>query len=161
MPRCFVSIGSNIDAERNTLSAIDSLRETFGDCQVSPLYLTPAEGFDGDDFVNAVVAFDSDRSAADIHATLRRIEDRHGRVRGPEKFSSRTLDLDLLLYGDAVMECERFALPRDEIERYPFVLKPLCDLCPDCLYPLTGESYQHMWENMAQRGSHGLRAIHY
>lgn len=151
MVRCYISIGSNIDADRNVLSAIDALRHRFGDCDVSPLYKTPAEGFDGDDFVNAVVGFSTDCPAEEVFLILRQIEDAHGRVRGQEKFSPRTLDLDLLLYGEAIIQADRFDVPRDEIERYPFVLKPLCDLCPDCLYPLTGESYQSMWTRMSEK----------
>jgi 2-amino-4-hydroxy-6-hydroxymethyldihydropteridine diphosphokinase len=145
VPRIHISLGSNLEPERNLRCALNSLRETFGELLVSPVYRSPAAGFDGPDFLNLVVACDSDLPVDAIRARLREIEAAHGRLRGAEKFASRTLDLDLLTYGDAVLDAK---LPHPDIDRYPFVLAPLADLEPDVAHPCSGVSYRELWQVM-------------
>ena len=103
MARVFVSLGSNIDRESNIARARARLRECYGPLTESALYRSPALGFDGDDFYNMVVAFDTPDSPQRINAALRAIEDELLRVRGKDRFVSRTIDLDVLLYGDLVL----------------------------------------------------------
>ena len=81
-----------------------------------------------------------------LNAALRSIEEAFGRVRGPEKFSPRTLDIDLLSYGDLVGVIDGYELPRDEILRYPFVLGPLAEVAGDELHPVNRSSYRQLWE---------------
>jgi 2-amino-4-hydroxy-6-hydroxymethyldihydropteridine diphosphokinase len=132
--QCFVSVGSNVEKEKNIVAGLNSLRETFGKLLISPLYETEAIGFAGDDFYNLVISFDSDLSAREIFETLRELEFKHGRLQNSQKFSPRTLDLDLLLYGDEIIEDEILKLPRLDIEKYLFVLQPLADIAPNLVY---------------------------
>jgi 2-amino-4-hydroxy-6-hydroxymethyldihydropteridine diphosphokinase len=144
MPRVYVSIGSNVDKERNIPSAVAALRDRFGALACSGVYETEAVGFEGGNFYNLVVSFDTGQSLEELAHTLRRIEDDHGRVRGGARFSSRTLDLDILLYGTVVRHDERFDVPRDEIPRYAFVLLPLVEIAAAVVHPETGERLADM-----------------
>ena len=159
MPRVWVSIGSNIERERHIRAALADLREKFGDLVVSPVYETEAVGFAGDAFFNLVVGFDTVLAPSELHGLMREIEARHGRERSGEKFSARTLDLDLLTYGDAIIDEGGKALPRDEILRYAFVLAPLADVAGAELHPERGENYRTLWERFAGRETAGLRRL--
>ncbi len=77
---------------------------------------------------------------------LRQIELDHGRTRDSRKYAARTLDLDLILYGDLIISDGRLQIPRDEIERYAFVLEPLAEIAPDLLHPISKKSYAQLWE---------------
>ena len=144
MAYCYISVGSNIDKEKNVAAGLCSLRETFGELRVSPIYETAAVGFDGDDFYNLVVGFDSELSAHAVFHTLRELEFRHGRSANSQKFSPRSLDLDLLLYGDAIIDDDLLTVPRADIELYIFVLQPLADIAPNLLHPVLQKSYRDM-----------------
>ncbi len=80
------------------------------------------------------------------------IEEMHGRTRQCKKFSSRTLDIDLLLYGDVVLEEGKLKLPRDEITRYAFVLEPLAEIAPDHKHPVSGQRYADLWAAFDKTG---------
>jgi len=158
MPKVFVGIGSNIDRERSVRAGVAELKQTYGDVRLSAVYESDAVGFDGDDFYNLVAVFDTDNSVDQVVANLSAIEDRHGRLRNGERFAARTLDLDLLLYGDAIISAEKYHVPRDEIPRYAFVLWPLAELVPEMCHPETGESFAAMWEKFDKRNQ-ALRPI--
>lgn len=145
MARVFLSIGSNIDRERNIRSGVAALRERFGAVQLSSVYESEAVGFKGDPFYNLVASFETDATPDEVVASLRAIEDRYGRVRSGPRFSSRTLDIDLLLYGNAVFS-DPVVIPRAEITRNAFVLLPLAELAPDEVHPQTGQTYRVLWE---------------
>lgn len=145
MPRVFVGVGSNIDRDHSIRDGVADLRQHYGVVQLSSVYESEAVGFEGDAFYNLVAAFDTQDSVEQVVATLSRIEQAHGRVRGSQRFSSRTLDLDLLLYGDLVASGEGYHVPRDEIPRYAFVLWPLAELAPGLRHPETGETFLAMW----------------
>lgn len=146
--RCWVSVGSNVEREASIRGAIDDLRAAYGALVISPVYETEAEGFDGDAFYNLVVGIRTKQTVAEIRRRLRAIEDRHGRVRGAEKFAPRTLDLDLLTWGDDVGVVDGYALPRDEILKYAFVLAPLADVAPDERHPADGRRFLQLWREM-------------
>lgn len=145
MPRVYLSIGSNIDREQNLCSAAAVLRRQFGNLTVSPVYESRPVGFEGDDFLNLVVGFDTDLSLDELNVVLHGIEDAHGRIRGGEKFSSRTLDLDILLYGDMIDHAPPRDIPRREITRHAFILKPLSDIAGSLQHPETGETFADLW----------------
>lgn len=147
MTRVWISAGTNVDPERNMRTAIENLRQEFGDLLLSPVYQTKAVGFAGDDFLNMVVGIDTDLPPEQLRTRLRKIEKRQGRVRGEEKFSPRTIDLDLLTWGDLVDEDA--GIPRDEILRYAFVLRPLMDVAAEEKYPGTEDSYQQLWQQFS------------
>lgn len=147
MPTGFISIGSNIDKETHIPSSLKALRALFGNLKVSSIYESEPMGFVGDSFYNLVVQFDSDLSAKEVAKQLRQVELDHGRSRESQKFSPRTLDLDLILYGDEIINDARLQIPRDEIERYAFVLEPLAEIAPQGLHPISKLSYQKLWQD--------------
>lgn len=146
MPTAYVSIGSNIDREINIPASLKALEHHFGTLTLSSIYETDAIGFSGDPFYNLVVGFDSDLDVKAIVEILHQIELDNGRNRECKKFSARTLDLDLLLYGDHIINEGRIQIPRDEIERYAFVLEPLAEIAGHLQHPVSGLRYAVMWE---------------
>ena len=142
----FVSVGTNVERETNLRSAIAALQHRFGELRISPAYESPAEGFDGAPFYNLVVMLHSSEPVERIAAALKQIERDHARQPADGKFASRTLDLDLLTYGDVCMQLDGFELPRADILRYAFVLRPLADLAPEAAHPRSGLSYRAHWQ---------------
>ncbi|MEM7194612.1 MAG: 2-amino-4-hydroxy-6-hydroxymethyldihydropteridine diphosphokinase [Pseudomonadota bacterium] len=140
-----LSLGSNIDREKNIRFALQEIRDQYGDIEVSPIYETSSVGFDGPSFFNLVVGMQSSDPVEDIIGSLQQIETVAGRVRGPKSFDSRILDIDVILYGTENFRPDR-NIPRDEIEKYAYVLKPLSDLYPELTYPMTGETFAVMWK---------------
>ncbi len=148
MAQVFVSIGSNIDRERNIALALQMLQDNFGNLHSSSVYESDAVGFDSAPFYNLVVGFNSSEPPERIQAMLHRIEDDCGRARSGE-LSARTLDLDLLLYDDLVLQQGRLHLPRPDILRYAFVLRPLAEIAPQLRHPVNGETYARLWEGFS------------
>ena len=147
MPRCWVSIGSNQERELSIRGAVRALFEHFGELTLSSVYESEAVGFEGRPVYNLVVGLDADETVAALKDVFREIENAFGRVRGPEKFSPRTLDIDLLTYGDFAGTVDGCELPRDEILHYAFVLRPLAEVAGDEIHPVVGRSYRGLWEN--------------
>jgi len=146
MTRIYVSLGTNIDREVNLRAGIEELRRRFGELVLSSVYESEAVGFSGDPFYNMVAGFDSDEPVEVLARELHAIEDRHGRQRNGPRFSSRTLDIDLLLYGDSVIDEGKLHLPRDEITKHAFVLWPLAEIAPDARHPVLGVTYGELWQ---------------
>lgn len=136
MARVYVSIGSNIDKEKNVLSCLESLKEKYGELIVSTIYESKSVGFDGNNFYNLVAGFDTDDEVKVVADTLHDIENRHGRDRNSKRFSPRTLDIDLLLYDDLILHGEGIEIPRDDLTRYAFVLRPMVEIDPDYMHPV-------------------------
>jgi 2-amino-4-hydroxy-6-hydroxymethyldihydropteridine diphosphokinase len=154
--RAFVSVGSNIEPAKHLRLALDELGRRFGPLQLSSVYRNRAEGFEGEDFLNMVVGFDTTAGAAAVIAELEQIHHLAGRVRGPQAFASRTLDLDLILYGDRIDP--RLRLPRPDVTRYGFVLGPLAEIAPQLRHPATGETIGDLWDRFDQ-ASHPLQRL--
>ncbi len=157
MPRVFVSIGSNIERRRNIVGGVAALRRQFGDLTVSPVYETPAVGFQGDPFLNLVVAFETALPLEAVIERLHDIERAHGRQSGEKRFAPRTLDLDVLLYGDTVRHEGRIDVPRGEIVRYAHVLVPLCDIAAELRHPELGERLDRLLDTL--EGDTALREV--
>ncbi len=153
MPRVWVSIGSNVERERHVRAAVAELREMFGALAVSPVYESRAVGAkDAPPFYNLVVGFETDESAEHLTRRFRAMEHAHGRRRSGDKFAPRTLDVDLLTYGDQVLRSDGLEIPRDEITHYAFVLRPLADLAGNERHPLTGRTYRELWADFDATG---------
>ena len=145
MATVLLSLGSNIDKERNIRAAIDALEQRFGKVSCSTIYESEAVGFNGDNFYNLVVQLDTDEPVESVVGTLKQIEDEHGRTRSGPRFSARTLDIDILLYDELIRDDEVVSIPRDEILKNAFVLKPLAELAGESRHPQTGETYSELW----------------
>ncbi|MDH5711085.1 MAG: 2-amino-4-hydroxy-6-hydroxymethyldihydropteridine diphosphokinase [Gammaproteobacteria bacterium] len=146
MARIYISLGSNIERELNTRAGVKALRECFGELEMSAVYESEAVGFDGDAFFNMVIACHSAEDVFSTNRRLREIEDANGRDRVGPKFSSRTLDLDLLLYDDLVLNENGLKLPREEILHNAFVLWPLAEIAPGLVHPEVGKTYAELWQ---------------
>ena len=144
MVKVFVSLGSNINREHNIRSGIKALQDSFGELVLSSVYESDAEGFKGDPFYNLVVGFAADNHI-EVHKILHEIEDHHGRIRGQEKFSSRTLDLDLLFFGSEDLRAQGLDVPRQEVIQYAFILWPLAEIAPDFVHPTENRSIEALW----------------
>jgi 2-amino-4-hydroxy-6-hydroxymethyldihydropteridine diphosphokinase len=141
----YISVGSNINQHVHICAGLDEMKKAFGDLTLSRIYESESVGFDGDNFYNFVVGAKTDDDIASVVASLKRIEDSQGRDRTSERFSSRTLDLDLLLFDDVV--CKKpITLPRDEISDNAFVLLPLAEVAPNKAHPVTQQTYATMWQ---------------
>lgn len=145
MPEVFIGAGSNMTPHRHLAAGLKALAERFGVLRLSPVYRNRPVGFDGADFLNMVIALNTDDSVEEVAAALADVELANGRTRGEARFAPRTLDLDLLLYGDLVANGDGLQLPRDEITLYPFVLKPLADLAGEYRHPVLGRSFAELW----------------
>lgn len=134
MIQVFVDIGSNIDREQNICACIKQLRADFPDVQFSKPYESKSEGFEGDDFINISAAFNTALSFSELLAYLKTLEAKQKRTRDGFKFASRTLDVDILLFGDEILKPDR-DVPRAEIVKYPFVLFPLAEIASNVKHP--------------------------
>lgn len=152
MPRVFVSVGSNIDREHNIRSGLRVMRSLYAPLESSQVYESEPVGFEGDRFYNLVVAFHTDSGLQDVVSTLQDIERQHGRIRGAKRFESRTLDLDVLLYGNLARHQDGIELPRPEINEYAFVLRPLSELAPTLRHPQTGLTFAECWRKFTADG---------
>jgi len=146
MPQGYISIGSNIEKDKNIPASLQALEYHFGKLTISSTYESEPVGFTGEPFYNLVVEFNSELGVKVVAKQLRQIELDNGRTRDCQKFSARTLDLDLILYGDLVLNDGRLQIPRDEIERYAFVLEPLAEIAPTLKHPISRQTYAELWE---------------
>jgi len=144
MATAWLSLGSNVEPEHHLRAALSDLRSIFGDIVVSPAYRSKAVGFEGPAFIP-------------LNDALHAIEDRHGRRRDVPRFSSRTLDIDIVLYDDLVLDGPgHLQIPRDEL-RHAFVLRPLVDIAGDVVHPLTGLTLSQMQARAVDDG--GLEPV--
>ncbi len=151
MSRALLSLGSNLEPKANLRSAANALRERFGPILLSPIYRTGAVGFDGPDFLNAAAVIDTTLDPVALDAWLHALEDAHGRDRSGPRFGDRTLDIDIVLFDDLVLEGSgHLQIPREDL-RHAFVLKPLVDLVPDYIEPRSGLTLAALWAQSTER----------
>jgi len=160
MATIYISLGSNINREENTRAGIEALKQAFGGLVLSSVYESEAVGFDGDAFYNMVIACEVGMSVHESNQILRDIEDAHGRDRSGPRFSSRTLDLDLLLYDDLILDENGLKLPRGEILKNAFVLWPLAEIAPQLVHPEAGVSYTELWSDF-DKSKESLKPIEF
>jgi len=142
----YISLGSNIDRETLTRAGVYALRQHYGELILSSVYESEAVGFEGENFYNMVIVLQTDDAVQQVAKTLRQIEDEHGRDRTGPRFSSRTLDLDLLLYDDLIINEDRLQIPRDEILQRAFVLWPMAEVAADLVHPQANKTYGELWD---------------
>ncbi len=153
MTTVLLSLGSNVQPTHYLRLAVAAVRARFGQIVVSPAYRTPAVGFEGPDFVNNAVVLQTDLELDALDHWLHALEDAHGRDRSGPRFSDRTLDLDVVFFGDRIVEGPgHLRIPRPEL-KHAFVLKPLADIAPDFVDPLSGQTLAALWQAHPQYGS--------
>ena len=143
--RAYLSLGSNLEPEANLAAAVAALRARFGEVVVSPVYRSPADGFAGPDFLNAIVAVDSDIHPFALDEWVHALEEAHGRDARDADYSNRPLDIDIIYFGELVLDGPGdFQLPRPELH-HAFVLKPLADLAPEFVDPIRNKTLAQLW----------------
>lgn len=145
MSRAWLSLGSNIEPRQYLRAALDELRMRFGAISISPVYRTPAVGFDGPEFLNLAVGLDTDLDPLALNTWLHALEDRNGRLRDGPRYSSRTLDIDIVLFDECIINGPgNLHIPRDDL-KHAFVLKPMADIAPDLPHPVSGLTMAELW----------------
>lgn len=144
--QAYLSLGSNENPELHLQLAANELRQAFTDCVFSPVYRTVAIGFDGPDFLNAAAIIKTGLDVLALNAWLHALEDRHGRRRDVPRFSSRSLDIDIVFFDNLIFRGEgNLEIPRPEL-KHAFVLKPLVDIAPDYRDPISHKTLAQLWQ---------------
>ncbi len=157
-----LALGGNLGDVREAFASARACLEAESglrllDC--SRLYRSAAVGVPGQpDYLNAVLALQVEIGAPELLRRLQAIEDAHGRVRGPERWGARTLDLDLLAYDDTCMQSEALILPHPRLHERMFVLQPLCDIRPHWHHPVLGRTAVELMRDLTARGFPSLPA---
>jgi 2-amino-4-hydroxy-6-hydroxymethyldihydropteridine diphosphokinase len=155
VPLAYVAVGSNVEPEHNLALASRELRRAFPGVEYSPWYRNRAVGFDGADFINFVAGFPTSQSIEEVLACLHAIEALCGRPREAPRWAPRTMDLDVLLYGDVICDTPRLKLPRPDLLKRAFMLGPLAALAPDLVHPTAKLTIGELWRRF-DRAAHPL-----
>ncbi len=158
MTRVYVAAGSNIDPQENLSRAVTELARIFGPLQVSPWYRNAAVGFTGADFINFAFGFDTLSGVHDTQARLREVEILCGRPRNAPKWAARAMDLDILLYGELVLQEPQLSLPRPDLLLRPYMLGPLADIAPQLRHPTAGRTIARLWAALETK-DHAMIAV--
>ncbi|POC15159.1 2-amino-4-hydroxy-6-hydroxymethyldihydropteridine diphosphokinase [Vibrio vulnificus] len=145
MNTVYIGVGSNIEREKHARAAWQELTLLGEALQASPIYECAAVGFDSHAFFNFVIRLNTSMTLEELASQLRQIEMRWGREENAAKYQDRTLDLDIVLFGDCISS-QKPELPRSDIFKYPFVIQPLYDLQPDLVIPGDGRTVEEIWQ---------------
>lgn len=150
MNRTYIALGSNLNQPiqqlNDAVTALASLENTQL-IKVSSFYQSkPLGPQDQPDYVNAVACLDTTLTPLELLDKLQSIEQQQGRVR-LRRWGERTLDLDILLYGNLILESERLTIPHYAMTEREFVIIPLFELAPDLIMP-TGTALQDHYQNL-------------
>jgi 2-amino-4-hydroxy-6-hydroxymethyldihydropteridine diphosphokinase len=158
MVQVFVAAGSNVAPCEHMWLATQELQRAFPDIRFSPWYQNQAAGFEGSDFINLVAAFTTELAVDELLSVLRRIEALCGRPQAAPRWAPRSMDLDVLLYGDLVCQRPGLTLPRPDLLLRAYMLGPLADLAPDLVHPTAGATVGELWRRFDQ-ASHPLKRV--
>jgi dihydroneopterin aldolase/2-amino-4-hydroxy-6-hydroxymethyldihydropteridine diphosphokinase len=152
--RALVAMGSNIDSERNLRDAVQMLSRRCRLLAVSTVYETePVGNSDQPTFLNAAALIETDRTAQDLKAeVLQAIEQALGRVRTADKNAPRTIDLDIALFGEQVLDLGPRHIPDPDILKHAHVAVPLADVAPEWRHPETGQTLQEIARSLLVGG---------
>lgn len=160
MSVAYLGLGSNIQPEDNIASAIQALTSDFSRAWFSPLYRSPAIGLEGRDFINLAAGVETGMHPLELKQYLHEVENQHNRDRSVPRWSSRTLDVDILIYDDLYLVSPELEIPRKEILTMAHVLKPLADIAGDLVHPVKGLTIGELWKVYGSKNpEHGLIAI--
>jgi len=152
MTPCYVAAGSNIEPEKNLARAAEEIVHTWPDAIFSRAYTNKAVGFDGPDFINLVVGFHTAHPLDFVIGRLRSIETHCGRPRYAPKWASRTMDLDVLLFGELVEKTTDYTLPRPDLLKRPYMLGPMAEIAPRVVHPTAGRAIGELWAEFDREG---------
>ena len=158
MPEVYVAAGSNVEPARHMSQAVAELERAFPGVRFSSWYRNRAVGFDGDDFINLVAGFATPLPVSAVLERLHAIEARCGRPRDAPRWAPRSMDLDVLLYGDLVCEEPGLKLPRPDLVKRAYMLGPLAELAPEAVHPTTGLTVGELWRRF-DRDAHPLERL--
>jgi 2-amino-4-hydroxy-6-hydroxymethyldihydropteridine diphosphokinase len=151
----YISGGSNVEPERHIALAAHELKRSFPGTRFSRCYRNRAVGFDGPDFINFAAELPVKGDASSLRAELQRIEALCGREPGAPRWAPRSMDLDLLLYGDTVFSQPGLVVPRPDLLRRAFMLGPLAELAPALVHPVELKRLDSLWHSF-DRAAHPL-----
>jgi 2-amino-4-hydroxy-6-hydroxymethyldihydropteridine diphosphokinase len=152
VPEVYVAAGSNVEPEKNLARALAELEREFPDVRFSSWYRNAAVGFEGDDFINLVAVFSTELILPEVLTRLHAIETLCGRPRDAPRWAPRSMDLDVLLYGDLVCEEPGVTLPRPDLLKRAYMLGPLAQLAPQLLHPTARETIGELWRRFDRAG---------
>lgn len=155
MPKVYIAAGSNIEPERYLAMAVRELERQFPGARFSPWYRNPAVGFEGADFINLVAGFETELTISEVLSRLHAIEALCGRPREAPRWAPRSMDLDVLLYGDLVCQEPHLKLPRPDLLKRAYMLGPLAALAPEVVHPTAGKTIGELWQRF-DRAAHPL-----
>jgi 2-amino-4-hydroxy-6-hydroxymethyldihydropteridine diphosphokinase len=158
MPNVYVAAGSNVEPERNLYKAQEQLERDFPQVRFSSWYRNRAVGFEGNDFINFVAGFPTQLQVHAVIERLHAIESLCGRPRDAPRWAPRTMDLDVLLYGDLVCEEPKLHLPRPDLLKRAYMLGPLAELAPEVVHPTEGLTIGQLWQRFDQ-AAHALQRV--
>ena len=150
--RVFVAAGSNVEPQKNLAHACAQIAHIWPDARFSRAYRNVAVGFEGPDFINLVTGFSAAQPLHFVIERLRGIETNCGRPRYAPKWASRTMDLDVLLYGDLVEKTADYTLPRPDLLKRPYMLGPLAELAPEVVHPVARRTIGELWNEFDHDG---------
>lgn len=150
MPDVYVAVGSNIDPQANLKMALTALKRRIGPFTTSRAYRNASQGFEGPEFINLVIGFETELTLTEVLSVLQAVEALCGRPRKAPRFAPRTLDLDLLLYGDMVCATPAVTLPRPDLVKRAYMLGPLAEIAPGRMHPTLKQSIGDLWKEFAQ-----------
>jgi 2-amino-4-hydroxy-6-hydroxymethyldihydropteridine diphosphokinase len=156
--RVFVAAGSNVEPEKNLERACAEIAHTWPDAHFSRAWRNAAVGFEGPDFINLVVGFSAAQPLHFVIEKLRGIETNCGRPRYAPKWASRTMDLDVLLFGDRVEKTTDYTLPRPDLLKRPYMLGPLAEIAPDFVHPTEHKTIGELWADF-DRDGHQMQEV--
>ena len=158
MPEVFIAAGSNAEPVKNLKLALAELEKSFAPLRVSPAYRNKPIGFEGADFINLVVGFETDLEIDAVRQRLQEIEGLCGRPRTAPKWGPRSMDLDILLYGNEVRDEPDLKLPRPDLVRRAYMLKPIADIAPDLRHPTLGKTMRELWSEFEGK-DHAMNVV--
>ena len=155
MTEVYVAAGSNVEPDRHLRLAANEIAQVFPGSRFSAAYRNAAVGFEGEDFINFVVGFSTALPIEAVIAELQRIEGLCGRLRDAPKWAPRSMDLDILVFGDRVCDLPGLVLPRPDLLKRPYMLGPMAELAPEFVHPTRRSTMAQLWESF-DRAAHPM-----